>query len=585
MEISRVFDFLYYQNDKYPKYDYLSHKVNNKWKNYSTEESISVINALSSGLINLGIKPGDKIAIISQNRPEWAFVDFAIQQIGAVSVPMYPTITVEDYRYIFEHAEVKIVFVENEELTQKVVAATADHPIQAIYTFDKIEGQSNWVLLKEDGLNHPAENLEKLKGGVRSENLMTIIYTSGTTGKPKGVMLSHNNIVSNVKGVAPFMPVKGGLARSLSFLPMCHIYERTALFAYTYLGVSIYFAESMDKIAENMREVKPNTFNTVPRLLEKVYDKIVTKGYELTGIKRKLFFWALQLAHQYDPNRDMGAWYNFQHKWADKLIFSKWREALGGNIAGIASGAAALQPRLGKVFWAAGINIGEGYGLTETSPVISASKMNKAEVRIGCVGQLIEGVEVKIAEDGEILAKGPNIMLGYYKEPELTAQVIKDGWFHTGDIGTYEKGYLKITDRKKEMFKTSGGKYIAPQLLENKFKESPIIEYIMVVGEGKKFPAALIVPNFENLKEDVIKLGMSDMDTSSLIENPKIIELFQKDIDQFNLEFGQWEQIKKFKLLNKPWTVETGELTPTLKLKRRVILNKCDSIIEKFYSN
>jgi long-chain acyl-CoA synthetase len=585
MEITRVFDFLYYQKTKYPKHDYLSHKIANKWKSYSTEETIDVVNALSSGLLALGVSPGDKIAIIGQNRPEWAFVDFAIQQIGAVSVPMYPTITVDDYTYIFDHAEVKIVFAENEELTQKVVAATAKKPLQAIYTFDKIEGQTNWVTLKEDGLNQPAPGLKKLMQGIKPTDLMTIIYTSGTTGKPKGVMLSHNNIVSNVIGVAPFMPIKAGLARSLSFLPMCHIYERTALFAYTYLGVSIYFAESMEKIADNMREVKPNTFNTVPRLLEKVYDKIVTKGYELTGLKRKLFFWALQLAHQYDPNRDMGAWYNFQHKWADKLIFSKWREALGGNIAGIASGAAALQPRLGKVFWAAGIKIGEGYGLTETSPVISASKMTKDEVRIGCVGQLIEGVQIKIAEDGEILAKGPNIMLGYYKEPDLTAQVIKDGWFHTGDIGTYEKGYLKITDRKKEMFKTSGGKYIAPQLLENKFKESPIIEYIMVVGEGKKFPAALIVPNFENLREEVVKLGIDDTDTAVLIENPKIIACFQRDIDKFNTEFGHWEQIKKFKLLNKPWTVETGELTPTLKLKRRVILNKCDSIIEEFYSN
>lgn len=585
MEIKRAFDFLYYQASTYPRYDYLSYKYGGLWKHFSTQEAITSSRNVAKGLISLGIGVGDKVAIVSHNRPEWAIVDFAIQQIGAVSVPMYPTITVEDYRYIFAHAEVKIAFAENQELAGKVLESTAEQPLAHVFSFDKLPNIAHWTEVEAAGKPAKDDELEARTANIKENDLMTIIYTSGTTGQPKGVMLSHRNIVSNVIGVAPMVPVVKGHSRALSFLPMCHIYERTALYANTYLGVAIYFAESMEKIAENLREIKPETFNTVPRLLEKVYDKIVTKGYELAGFKRRVFFWALKLAHQYDPNRDMGWWYEYQHKWADKLVYSKWREALGGNIRGIASGAAALQPRLAKVFWAAGIKIGEGYGLTETSPVISASIMTHDNIKIGYVGKVIEGVEVNIADDGEILVKGPNVMLGYYKQPDLTAQVIKNGWFHTGDIGQLEKGYLKITDRKKEMFKTSGGKYIAPQILENRFKESAYIEHVMVVGEGRKFPSALVVPNIETLLNYATQNGIPTEDQKKLLIDEKIQALFQKEFDQLNSHFGQWEKVKKFKLLHKPWGVDTGELTPTMKIKRKVIVTKYESHIEEMYSD
>lgn len=586
MELTRAFDFLYYQKANYEKYGCLAHKNMGVWAHFSTQEVIDTVNAIAKGLIGLGVRPKDKVAIISSNRPEWVFVDFAIQQIGAVSVPMYPTITVEDYKYIFEHAEVKVAFAENTELVKKVKAATESDPILEIYSFDKVDGVAHWEDVSTKGLKVTDDQLQELMSNVHEDDLMTIIYTSGTTGRPKGVMLSHKNIVSNSLGVSPRILVARGESRALSFLPMCHIYERTALYVYIYLGISIYFAESMDRIAENMREVKPNTFNTVPRLLEKVYDRIVTKGYELTGIKRKLFFWAVNLGLKYEPHKQYNAWFRFQHKWADKLIFAKWREALGGNIESIASGAAALQPRLARVFWAAGIKIGEGYGLTETSPVVTASIITPEGIRVGSVGKLIDGVEVKIAKDGEILVKGPNVMQGYYRQPDLTAEVIKDGWFHTGDIGDLsEDGYLKITDRKKEMFKTSGGKYIAPQLLENKFKESPYIEYIIIIGEGRKFPSALIVPNFEVLQEYCKTHVIPMEEPSELIKHSKIKGLFDQEIRLFNENFGQWEKVKKYQILDKPWGVDSGELTPTLKLKRRIIHKKFEATIEDFYIN
>lgn len=586
MKLSRAFDFLQYQKDNYEKYDCLAHKNMGVWAHLSTQEVIDTVNALAKGLVGIGVTSKDKVAIISSNRPEWVLVDFAIQQIGAISVPMYPTITVEDYTYIFAHAEVKVAFAENAELTKKVIAATEKDPIAKIYTFDKVDGLEHWEDVKSQGLSVTDQSLSDMMDAVHEDDLMTIIYTSGTTGRPKGVMLSHKNIVSNSLGVAPRVLVARGESRAISFLPLCHIYERTAIYVYIYLGISIYFAESMEKIADNIKEVKPNTFNTVPRLLEKVYDRIVTKGYELTGLKRKLFFWALKLGQNYEPHKKYSPWFRFQHKWADKLIFTKWREALGGNIESIASGAAALQPRLGRVFWAAGIRIGEGYGLTETSPVVSASIITPEEIRIGSVGKLIEGVEVKIASDGEILVKGPNVMQGYYRQPDLTAEVIKDGWFHTGDIGDLsDEGYLKITDRKKEMFKTSGGKYIAPQLLENKFKESPYIEYIIVIGEGRKFPCALIVPNFEVLQEYCKTHGIPIKEPSELIKQSKIKALFDQEVRLFNANFGQWEKVKKYQILDKPWGVDSGELTPTLKLKRRIIHKKYEATIEDFYIN
>ncbi len=536
------------------------------------------------GLHAMGITAGDKIAIISSNRPEWNFVDLGMQLLGATSVPMYPTITVEDYAYIFQHAGVKMVFVETQDLLHKVKEATKENPIEHVYSFEALPECKHWKEIEEKGAALDKEPLAELKAAVKPEDLLTIIYTSGTTGRPKGVMLTHKNIVSNSIGVAERTPITLGRSRAISFLPLCHIYERTGIYFYLYAGVSVYYAENMEAIGDNIREIKPHIFNTVPRLLEKIYDKIEAKGKELTGFKHTLFFWALDLAKQYEPHKPNGFAYNLKLSIANKLIFSKWREALGGEIQAINSGAAALQPRLARIFWAAGIRICEGYGLTETSPVITASIPTHEEIRIGCVGALIKGVEVKIAEDGEILCKGDNVMMGYYKAPDLTAEVLKDGWFHTGDIGEFVEGkYLRITDRKKEMFKTSGGKYIAPQLMENKFKESSFIEQIAIIGNSRKFPSALIVPNFDALGVWLKEKGIATTDPAAIIKEPKVLELFQKEVDYYNQGFGQWERIKKFTLLPVVWGIDTGELTPTLKLKRRVIDQKYAEHIEAIY--
>lgn len=586
MELKRAFDFLYYQLQKYPKTDALAGKANGQWVKYSTQDVIDIANRISIGLLKLGIKKDDKVAIISPNRPEWNLTDFGIQQIGAVSVPMYPTITVEDYRYIFNDAGVKVVFVSDKSLYDKVKQATEGMDIYAIYTFDKLPGIAHWTELEAMGKNEDVSQLDSHKAAVKETDLLTLIYTSGTTGRPKGVMLTHKNVVSNTLAVnKTFTHVPDGRSKALSFLPLCHIYERTGSYVYIYKGTSIYYAENMDTIAANLQEVQPDTFNTVPRLLEKVYDKIVSKGLELTGTKRKLFFWALDLGLKYDPAKDMGFAYNMQLSIARKLIFSKWQAALGGNIKSIQSGAAALQPRLARVFWAAGIPICEGYGLTETSPVISSTPAIASEVRIGCVGKMIDGVQVKIAEDGEILCKGDNVMLGYYNQPEMTAEVIKDGWFHTGDVGEIVEGkYLKITDRKKEMFKTSGGKYIAPQVMENKFKESLLIEQIIVVGEGRNFPSALIVPSFENLRSWCQAMEISYSTDAEMVKNPRVIAKFEEEVENYNANFGQWEKVKKFCLLSQPWGIETGELTPTLKLKRKIIHQKYANYIEEMYT-
>lgn len=586
MNPTRAFDFIFYQQQNYPKSDCLNYKVNGSWRNYSTEEVIETSNHVSLGLLKLGVVPGDKVAIISPNRPEWNFIDLAAQQIGAVGVPMYPTITVEDYQYIFEHAEVKLVFASSEELINKVKQATKGSSVEGIYSFDEIDGVDNWTKVKGLGENENVEQLKVYRDKISQDDLLTIIYTSGTTGRPKGVMLSHKNIVSNTMTLAPKYGaiLERGSARSLSFLPLCHVYERMGVYYFMYWGVSVYYAESMETIADNLREIKPDTFHTVPRLLEKVYDKIISKGYELSTIARNIFFWAVGLGLKYDPTHDMGWWYNLKLKVADKIVFSKWRIALGGNVKMIGSGAAALQPRLARIFWAAGIRICEGYGLTETSPVISANAPSSDGIRIGTVGKVIEGVQVKIADDGEILCSGPNVMMGYYKQPEMTAEVMTGVWFHTGDIGVIEDGFLKITDRKKEMFKTSGGKYVAPQPIENKFKESPYIDQIMVIGEGQKFPSALIVPNFEALKEWASQNGLSFDDNEALIKEPIVYSLFQKEIDKQNESFGSWEQIKKFELISEPWGVDTGELTATLKLKRRILNKKFEGLIENLYS-
>jgi long-chain acyl-CoA synthetase len=584
MEILRLFDVIQYQLIHYNKEVSLSRKENGKWKNYSSKDVKRIVDQISLAFLADGIKKEDKVAIISNNRPEWNFIDFALQQIGAISVPMYPTISVEDYRYIFDHAEVKMVFVGDIDIYKKAKEALEGTNIP-IVSFDAIEGCEHLDVFAIKGDSGSLADLEASKDQVKTEDLVTIIYTSGTTGRPKGVMLTHGNIIHNLFAVEDRLVIPHGIAKALSFLPLCHIYERTGSFCFMFTGVSIYYAESMETIGENLKEIQPHIFNSVPRLLEKVYDKIVAKGYDLTGVKKSLFFWALNLGLKFEPNIDQGAWYNFQLKLANKLIFSKWREALGGNLLQINCGASALQPRLARVFWSAGIPVCEGYGLTETSPVISTSICNLKDMRIGYVGKLVKEVQVKIAADGEILAKGPNIMQGYYKQPELTAEVLKDGWFYTGDIGEMNsEGYLKITDRKKEMFKTSGGKYIAPQPMENKFKESTLIDQVMIVGENKNFPAALIVPSFDGLKDYCKHKEIKYTTDQEMISKPEIVEKYQREVDTINQNFGKWEQIKKFTLMPTLWSIEGGELTPTMKLKRKVIHQKYEKQIEGLYS-
>jgi len=582
MKPYRLFDLVSYQISQFDKKVALAKKENGEWITYSSRDLKKITDNLSMAFLNASISSGDKVAIISNNRPEWNFVDLALQQIGAISVPIYPTITPNDFQYIFEHAEVKMIFVGDDEILQKVIKVSGDRPV---YSFDLLEGAGFWKEFLETGENQDLQELELAKENVKPEDLFTIIYTSGTTGTPKGVMLTHHNVLSNVSSIAKIMTPATGTSNVLSFLPLCHIFERAGSFAFMQMGYSIYYAESMETIADNLKEVKPELFNTVPRLLEKIYDKIVAKGYELTGVKKNLFFWALNLGLRYDPAQEMGFWYDFQLKIANKIIFSKWREALGGNIMQINSGASALQPRLARVFWAAGIRICEGYGLTETSPVVSASIPTHEEMRIGYVGKIVQDVEVKIAEDGEILVKGPNVMQGYYKEPELTAEVLKNGWFHTGDIGEVDGQYLKITDRKKEMFKTSGGKYIAPQMMENRFKESIFIEQLMIVGDGKNYPSALIVPSIDSMKEYCKRKELIVDSEKSLIEIPEILSKIQSEIDRINENFGKWEQIKRFKLLDQPWGIESGELTPTMKIKRKVIYQKFAKEIESIYEN
>jgi long-chain acyl-CoA synthetase len=581
MELTRLFDLIPYQIQKFNKEIAFSRKEEGVWKTYSSKEVQNIIDELSLGFLAQGIQAGEKVAIISENRPEWNFIDLACQQIGVISVPMYPTITVADYAYIFDHAEVKVIFAGDQTIYDKAFQAGNG---RKIYTFDRLAEVAHWTEVQAAGKPGDRDSLANHKANVKPEDLFTIIYTSGTTGRPKGVMLNHANVLSNLMSVSHIMSPPVGTSKVLSFLPLCHIFERTASFCFMYMGYSIYYAENMETIGDNLKEVQPHLFNTVPRLLEKVYDKIVAKGYELTGVKKKLFFWALELGLRNDPAADMGGWYDFQLKIANKFIFSKWREALGGNIQQINSGASALQPRLARVFWAAGIRVCEGYGLTETSPVVTASIGTKEEIRIGYVGKIVKDVEVKIAEDGEILVKGPNIMQGYYKEPEMTAEVIKDGWFHTGDIGILDGRYLKITDRKKEMFKTSGGKYIAPQVMENKFKESPLIEQLIVVGADRNYPAALIVPSFDGLKEFCKRSDIDYTTDAQMIQNEQVQEKYLSEVAKYNELFGGWEQIKRFELLDAPWGIETGELTPTMKLKRKVIMEKYADRVEALYT-
>ncbi|MBD2724465.1 AMP-dependent synthetase/ligase [Hymenobacter armeniacus] len=587
MDVRRAFDILPHQIATSPKPDALASKINGQWVPISSQQLLDQANLVSLGLVSLGLKRGDKVAIISMNRPEWMLADFGISQIGATSVPMYPSITVEDYKYIFTDAGVRAVFVADAKLFDKVKEATQglDIPAENIFTFDKIDGARHFSELLEIGKKGNAADLDPLKAAVEPDDLLTLIYTSGTTGSPKGVMLTHDNILSNCRNSQRFVPVTKD-DKALSFLPLCHIFERMVTYLYMINGVSIYYAESMDVIADNLREVKPQIFTTVPRLLEKVYDKIVAKGHELEGVKKSLFFWALDLGLKFDTQKDQGFLYNTQLALANKLIFNKWREALGGNLRCIVSGGGALQPRLARVFWAAGIRVMEGYGLTETSPVIAVGGYEPENNMIGTVGPLIDNMEVKIAADGEILTKSASVMKGYYNKPELTAEVFdKEGWFHTGDIGELVNGkFLKITDRKKEMFKTSGGKYIAPQVIEGKLKEDPLIEQAMVVGADQKFPSALVVPSFSDLKGWCKRNNVNcDCSNEELIKNEKIVDLFEGLVKKYNQSFAQWEQVKRIVLLPELWTVESGEMTPTMKVKRKVITEKNKDLIDSLY--
>ncbi len=587
MEITRLFDFVKYELDHLPRKDALVTKVNGEWKKTSTQEFYDQVNQFSRGLLKIGIQPNDKIAIISHNnQTKWNITDLGILQVGAQDVPMYPTISEDDYKYIFNHAEISTVFVSNQEIYDKVKHIQAEVPsLKKVYSFDPIDGVKNWdeiMQLGEDNSNQ--DELDKRKAKVNKDDLATIIYTSGTTGKPKGVMLTHYNIVSTVLSASKRVPKLPDDGRIISFLPSCHIFERMIHYLYYFRGFGIYFAEGIEQIGDNIREVKPHLFTAVPRLIEKVYDKIIAKGQELSGIKKALFFWAVSVGEKFDFTTEHKFPYSLKLKIARKLIFSKWREALGGEIMYLVSGSAPLQPRLQRVFNAATLFVLEGYGMTENSGVISVNSPND-EWKIGTVGKPIDIVDVKIAEDGEILVKGPNMLIRYYKDPEKTKESFTGDYFHTGDIGELDKdGVLKITDRKKDMFKTSGGKYVTPQLLENAMKQSPFIEQIMVVGDGRKLVAAFIQPAFEFVREWAkrhhVELGAT---TANVSNNPKVKDRIMQEVEKYNASFGKWEKIKLIELTPDEWTVDGGHLTPTMKVKRKEIKKMYAHLCDKIY--
>ena len=592
-ENSRIFDFLQYQADKFPKSDMLACKEDGNWRQYSTAEVTATVNKLSAGLLSMGIGGNDmvignqdKVALISKNRPEWLMLDMACQQIGAALCPVYPTTNINELEFIFNDAGVKLVFISGQEILDKVDSIRSRVPsLLNVYSFDELPDVDYWKTILASPNETDYKKLEQIKATITAEHCATIIYTSGTTGTPKGVMLSHRNIVSNVLNSVKSFPFDENVhARALSFLPLNHIFERMVSYIYINSGISIYYAESLETIADNLKEIQPNIFCTVPRLLEKVYEKIMAKGAELTGVKRKLFDWAVALGDQYDNNKSLGIGYHLQLAIANKLIFSKWREALGNKVNYIITGGAACQVRLIRIFTAAKIPIYEGYGPTENSPVISVNCQYPGGTKFGSVGLVLQGQEVRLEPDGEICVKGPSVMMGYYNRPELTAETIIDGWLHTGDIGVFEDGkYLKITDRKKELFKTSGGKYVAPQPIENRMKESPFIEQMMVVGADQKFVGALIVPSIPNLKEWMRHKNIPFTTNEDAIHHPKVLELYRELMDSFNKFFNQVEQVKRFELLPSEWTIDSGELTPTLKLKRKVIMEKYKNVLGRIY--
>ncbi|WBX78297.1 long-chain fatty acid--CoA ligase [Tenacibaculum ovolyticum] len=583
-KVSRLFDFPYHQLKHYPQEKCFVSKKDEKWINITTQEYINKANTISLALLELGIRPGDKIAVItSTNQPKWHLLDIGVMQIGAINVPLYPTYSEKDYSYVLNHSDSIYCFVSDNDLYMKVMAIKDKTQLKKVFTFEEIPTNYSWNSFLSLGSDSMLQKeVSRLKDNVKPSDLATIIYTSGTTGTPKGVMLSHQNIVSNVFAVGKHIDLHDNKNIAMSYLPISHIFERAASYYCQYMGFEIHFAESIDKIGDNLREIQPNFMAVVPRLLEKVFDKIVDKGSGLSGLKKQLFFWALKLGEQYKPYKANGWLYEIQLKIARKLIFSKWKQALGGNLDFMVAGSAPMQPRLIKVFTAAGIPIFEGYGMTETSPAISVTDMRNKGFKIGSVGKVIDDVSVKIADDGEILVKGPNVMMGYYKDSKKTNETIINGYLHTGDIGKIdEEGFLKITDRKKEIFKTSGGKYIAPAVLESELKKSRFIEQVMVIGESQKMPAAIIQISFNFVNEWAKKHNhiINNFSTDEIL-----INRIQKEIDYYNKKFGKWEQIKRFEITPDEWTTIAGHLTPTLKMRRKIILEKYTDLCKKIYN-
>jgi len=590
VEVTRTFDILERYIHEFPREDALGGKNEGEWYTYSTEDYYKKSHQFALGLLALGFKKGDKIATVTSNRPEWNFADMGMAMTGVVHVPMYPNIGDEEYKYILEHSEAQMLIVGNNRLHKKLKPIVKELPdLKLVFSFEKLEGVKNFEEILELGeskrLDFEAE-LDKLKNSILPEDFATLIYTSGTTGVPKGVMLSQNNLVSNFVTHSR-MHHLGKEHRVISFLPLCHVYERSVNYHFQYKGMGVYYVGNLNQIVTAIKEIKPHMFNSVPRLLEKVYNGFVAKGKELSGIKKLLYFWALRLTRHFEYNKKYGPLLKLKIKIADKLIYSKWREALGGNIVYIVSGGAALQPRIARVLGMAGMYNLEGYGLTETSPVIAVNNPAKGEMKIGTVGPVLEGFEVKIAKDGEILCKGPGVMMGYYKSPEMTAEVIdKNGWFHTGDIGVLEEGkYLKITDRKKEIFKLSGGKYIAPQMIENKLKTSNLIEQVMVIGENQKYASALVSPNFPLLHDWCAEHKIHFENNKELIKIPEVVAQIRKEVDEINKTLGNHEQINRIRLVCDEWTPATGELSPTLKLRRNAVAVKYQQLINEIYAN
>mgnify|MGYP001154561457 FL=1 len=582
-KITRVFDCIEYQKNNYPQDKSLVYKEKNNWKSYSSQDFITISNNVSRSLLKLGLKPNDKVAIIVPvNQPKWHFLDIGILQIGAQNVPLYATLSEKDYQYVLNHSDSKYCFIAGDDIYEKVKKVLDKTQLKEVFRIDS-QSDIGWESFLKLGKDETSQaKVEELKKSIKPKDLATIIYTSGTTGTPKGVMLSHHNIVENIKATADRLNIEGPGKKTISYLPVSHVFERTAGYYSQMMGFSTYFAESIELLGDNIREVRPSMMAVVPRLLEKIFDKIVDKGSNLTGLKKRLFFWALELGEKYEPYEKNGSWYHFKLKIARKLIFVKWQEALGNNLEFMISGSAPLQPRLIKVFTAAGIPVYEGYGMTESSPGATLNDLRNNSLKIGTVGKALKGIEIKIADDGEILMKGHCIMQGYYKRDDLTAETIKNGYLHSGDIGEIDsEGFLKITDRKKEIFKTSGGKYIAPTVIESQLKKSRFIEQVMVIGEAQKMPAALIQINFEYVNEWIKRKGYK---VNNLQDSKELRNRIQQEIDVCNKDFGKWEQIKKFEITKEEWTATSGHLTPTLKMKRKIILEKHKNLYNKIYN-